>query len=583
MKIAIFAAAMSAAICGCATTANQAALNDGAYDPDRIKAHMTFLADDSLKGREPFSPEYKIAANYVASQFAEAGLQPSGDDGTYFQQVPFREYSIRHDKAEAVITTMADDGNANEQKVFAFQSTRMGNEAFSGELVFVGYGLEVPSKGINDYAGLDLEGKVAVIASTLPDGLNYDERTYHRSAGRYKAADERGAVGVIWLSAPQNYDDASDRRKKSFIEEAMKDEGIATAYEELSEEVKRGLYKKQVKAREQKRATSNEPQKITRWVTPDGERQDLYPNIKGAFTIQNGALADVFSNSGLSYSDVLESISDKAPLKGVALKGAISLKTYTEQSDLKYSANVIGLLPGADPVLKNEYVIVTGHLDHLGVRGDEIMNGALDNAAGISIMIEVAQALKEKGVSPKRSILFTAVTAEEMGLQGAYYFVNFPTIDKTSIVANVNIDMPLIVDDFSEIVGFGAEHSSLGPALERAARTAGMTLIPDPVPEMNIFTRSDHYAFVRQGIPAVFPFLGFELSDDGEGGGEVFEAFMQNDYHSPTDDLSRDIRYDIGATFAQIVAETLLEAANGDRPRWNEGNFYKETYCDGSC
>lgn len=583
MKIGLFAAAMSAAICGCATTANQAALNDGAYDQNRIKAHMTFLADDSLKGREPFSAEYQIAANYVASQFAEAGLQPSGDDGTYFQQVPFREFSIRHDKAEGVITTAADGGSASERKIFAFQSTRMGNEAFSGDLVFVGYGLDMPSKGVNDYDGLDLEGKVAVIASDLPDGLNFDERTYHRSAGRYKAADDRGAVGVIWLSAPQNYDDASDRRKKSLIEEAMKDKGLTTAFEDLSEEVKRDLFTKQVKAREQKRAESEEPQKVTRWVTPDGARQDLYPNIKGAFTIQSGALADVFSNSGLSYADVLEGISDKAPLKGAALKGSVSLKPYAEESDLKHSPNVIGLLPGSDPVLKNEYVVVTGHLDHLGVRGDDVMNGALDNAAGISIMIEVAQALKDMGVKPKRSILFTAVTAEEIGLQGAYYFVNFPTVEKNSIVANVNIDMPLIVDDFSEIVGFGAEHSSLGAALERAAQMAGMTLIPDPVPEMNIFTRSDHYAFVRQGIPAIFPFLGFEASGEDEGGGEVFEAFMENHYHRATDDLSRGIRYDTGAAFAHIVTQTLLEAANGPRPKWNEGNFYKETYCAGAC
>lgn len=583
MRFAIVAAAMSAVICGCASTADRAALSDGAYDQNRIKAHMAFLADDSLKGREPFSPEYQIAANYVASQFAEAGLEPYGDEGTYFQQVPFREFSIRHDKAEAVITTAADGGNTSEKKVFAFQSTRIGNEAFSGELVFVGYGLDVPSKGINDYAGLDVEGKVVVIASDLPDGLTYDERTYHNSAGRYKAADDQGAVGVVWLSAPRRYDDASDRRKKSLIEEALKDESISTAYDELSEDVKRDLYKKQVKKRERERAESKEPRKLTRWVTPDGERQDLYPNIKGAFTLQDGALIDVFGLSGLSYVDVIAKISDKEPFKGALLNGSISLTPHTEQSDLKYSANVIGLLPGADPILKNEYVVVTAHLDHLGVRDDEVMNGALDNAAGISIMIEVAQAFKDAGLEPKRSILFAAVTAEEIGLQGAYYFGNFPVVDKNSIVANVNIDMPLIVDDFSEIVGFGAEHSSLGPALERAAQTVGATLIPDPVPEMNIFTRSDHYAFVTQGIPAIFPFLGFEISDDGEGGGEVFEAFMQNDYHSPTDDLSRDIRYDIGATFARIVAETLLEAANGDRPRWNEGNFYKETYCDGSC
>lgn len=579
----LFAAILSVALAGCVTAADNAALPESVYDQNRIKAHMAFLADDSMKGRAPFEPEYQLAANYVASQFAQAGLAPADDEGTFFQKAPFKDISIWHSKAEGVVNTVVNGITTSEKEVFAFQSLRVPNKSVSGGLVFVGYGLDIPSKGIDDYEGLDVDGKVVVIASDLPGGLNYDERTFHRSAGRYRAADERGAVGVIWLSLPRRYEAASEKSKRALVEDSLAAEDISTPYDDLSEDEKRQLFETRVQTMERARAESKTPRRITRWVTPDGERLDLYPNLKGAFSLQQGALEEVFALSGMSYDDIIDNMADRKPLKGTVLKAAVSLTPYTEYSDLKYSPNVVGVLPGSDPVLKDEYVVVTGHLDHLGVRGDDIMNGAIDNASGIAVMIEVAQALKDAGVKPRRSILFVAVTAEEMGLQGAYYFVNFPVVDQNSIVANINVDMPLITYDFAEIVGFGAEHSSLGPILERAAKTVGAELAPDPMPEMNIFTRSDHYAFVQQGIPAIFPILGFGAVDEGVDGGEIFNAFMSEGYHRSTDDLSREIRYDVGAKFARVIAETLIETANGPRPRWNEGNFYKETYCGEQC
>jgi Zn-dependent M28 family amino/carboxypeptidase len=242
------------------------------------------------------------------------------------------------------------------------------------------------------------------------------------------------------------------------------------------------------------------------------------------------------------------------------------------------SENVVGVLPGSDPKLKDEFVVLSAHLDHLGitppVNGDQINNGALDNASGVATTLEVARLFRASGKAPKRSLLFLIDTAEEKGLIGAGYFAANPTVPKSAIAADVDLDMPILTYDFTDVVAFGADRSSIGPVVKKAAAGMKIGLSPDPMPDQGIFTRSDHFRFVEQGVPAVFLITGF-----ANGGKEAFEGFMADHYHKPSDDLSLPIRYDAGAKFARLnyeIAKGLADSAI--RPAWNKGDFFGEKF-----
>jgi Zn-dependent M28 family amino/carboxypeptidase len=252
------------------------------------------------------------------------------------------------------------------------------------------------------------------------------------------------------------------------------------------------------------------------------------------------------------------------------------------------SPNVVALLPGSDPLLANEYVIYIAHLDHIGElhpdsggeqpHNDLINNGALDNASGVSVMLETAR-LFTRGQLPRRSILFVAVTAEEKGLVGSEYFAMNPTVPVDSIAAAVNLDMPLLLYDFADVIAFGAEHSSLGDTVQQAAQTYATELSPDPFPEQNMFVRSDHYRFVQQGVPSVFLVTGMKSLDSTIDTQPIFEGFLQEHYHKPSDDLDLPINYAAAARFTRIntkIGELL--ANNPDRPAWHEGDFFGRTF-----
>jgi Zn-dependent M28 family amino/carboxypeptidase len=242
------------------------------------------------------------------------------------------------------------------------------------------------------------------------------------------------------------------------------------------------------------------------------------------------------------------------------------------------SSNVAGLLEGSDPVLKDQVVVLSAHLDHTGicpeVKGDTICNGAMDNAMGIASMIEVAHGFKHLKARPKRSILFLAVTAEEKGLVGAEYFAQNPTLPKGNLVGNVNLDMPIVTYDFKDVVAFGAERSSIGPAVARAGATMGIALVPDPEPEQGIFTRSDHYRFVQQGIPSVFLVTG-----PGGEGAVAGAAFQKTHYHQPSDDMNLPFNWGAATKFVALnlaISRDLADAP--ERPRWNKGDFFGTLY-----
>ncbi|MEW5685452.1 MAG: M20/M25/M40 family metallo-hydrolase [Pseudomonadota bacterium] len=499
-----------------------------------VKAHVEFLASDLLQGREAGSPGYDIAANYVASQFAQLGLKPAGDKGTYFQTVPLVAFRAA-DKGEFVVK--AKDGTASPlvfgEDVLVGRNAGPQDHKVSAPLVFAGYGVVAPEKKHDDYKGLNVKGKIVVVLSGGPSGFQTEERAYYGNARtKREAAAKAGAVGVIFLSTPK------DELRRPFAEGARSWQAWAMT-----------------------------------WRKPDGSSFDVAPGTPGLGSVSVKGAEKLFAGAPKTYAQVIAE-ADKP--KGVVPRFALATSmdvTLRAETKVVQSTNVAGLLEGADPKLQGEVIVLSAHLDHIGItpplNGDEINNGALDNAAGIATTLEVARTFKESGKAPRRSLLFLAVTAEEKGLLGAEYFARNPTVPGP-IVADVNLDMPILTYDFLDVVAFGAERSTLAPAVQKAAQRVGVALSPDPMPEEGLFTRSDHFRFVEVGVPSTFLMTGFQ-----NGGEAKFRGFLKDCYHKPCDDLSQGIDWKAGAKFAWINYEITRELADADaRPVWNKGDFF---------
>ncbi|MES2472000.1 MAG: M28 family metallopeptidase [Pseudomonadota bacterium] len=498
-----------------------------------IKANMAFLAGDTLKGREAGSPGYEAAADYVARQMKALGLKPMGANGSYFQTVPLVAARAKNEGK----FSLKDASGKETPLVFGTDYLSGGDEVFpkirmNAPLVFVGYGLVAPEKGRDDYAGLDVKGKIVVALSGAPKFLQTEERAYYRGGrAKLQAAKDRGAIGYLsvgTLTGEKLYPFANRVRQ-------FKSWGMS-------------------------------------WRQKDGTAfsQVRLPIVAGI------SVAGAQKLFGAKTKEILaQAETEQGAIKGFDLNMSLSAATDSETRTLE-SRNIVGLLPGSDPRLKNEYIVLSAHLDHLGITppvkgdktGDTINNGALDNAAGVSTTLEVARLLS--GKPPRRSMIFLVNTAEEKGLIGSEYFARNPPVPVSQIVADVNLDMPILTYDFSDVVAFGADRSTIGPAVKRAAERMKVKLSPDPMPDEGVFTRSDHYRFVEQGIPAVFLMTGF-----ANGGEKAFLHFMKTNYHKPSDDLKQPINYDAGAKFAKLNAEIARELGDAAAPpQWNKGDFF---------
>jgi len=317
-----------------------------------------------------------------------------------------------------------------------------------------------------------------------------------------------------------------------------------------------------------------------RWIGADGQPQDAFPAIKLRFHFNQESAAALFEQASASLEEVLAA-ADRGEPQGFELPGMMTLSATTGLRRTE-SANVVAMIEGSDPQLKNEYVVVTAHLDHLGrgpsVEGDAIYNGAHDNAVGVAILLETARALTAAHIQPKRSIMFAALTAEEQGLLGSSFLVHSLREQGRTVVANLNIDMPLTQARTYDIVAFGAEHSTLGAAARRAAAAEGLRLSPDPQPEEVVFVRSDQFSFVRHGIPALMLHSGIQPRDESIDLLALRRAFFAEHYHRPSDDMALPIDYEAAADLARVQLRVLLEAANGPRPRWRRGDFFGEVF-----
>jgi Zn-dependent M28 family amino/carboxypeptidase len=501
---------------------------------DAIKAHMTFLADDLLEGREAGTRGYDIAARYVASQYALMHVKPAGDDGSYLQQVPLTAFRPAD---QGGVSYTGADGKSGAlvfgEDYLPSAQARQAETSITAPLVFVGYGMVAPERGRDDYAGLDVKGKIVVVLSGAPSGLQTEIRAHYSNANVKRAeAARRGAVGVLTLPT------ASYEKRRPFAR------GVS-GYQEW-------------------KMTWNDAQGV--------------PYVRGAeapglasLSLKGGA--KLFAGAPTSLDEVLAAAETPEGLvKGFALPANVTVRLKTE-IEKRQSSNVVGLIEGSDPTLNAQTIVLSAHLDHLGIHGkdaDKINNGALDNASGVATLLEVARGFKEARTKPKRSIVLLVVTAEEKGLIGSEYFAHNPTVPKAGLAADVNLDMPILLYDFQDVVAFGADRSSIGPAVARAAGRVGIGLSADPLPDEGLFTRSDHYRFVEQGVPSVFLMTGFK-----NGGEKGFKDFLATHYHKPGDDLNQPIDYKAAARFALVNYEIARELANAPtRPTWNKGDFF---------
>jgi hypothetical protein len=505
--------------------------------PEAIRAHMGFLAQDLLEGRGTGTRGYQLAAEYVAAQYAAAGVKP-GAGNSYLQTVPFRrtvaeqgsEIVVQRDQATETLkfeTDFMTPGDPNREETTA-----------EGRVVYAGYGITAPDQHFyDDYARIDVRGKIVVIMSGAPKEWPSSVRAHHSSSlAKLENAVAHGAIGILTFYSP--YDE------KTF------------AWPRVVRQYRLGgMF----------------------WVNEAGEPHGAPKEMLAVATLSHDGAEKLFSASSHKLDEV-----QRGSIKPFDLAMIARIHIRSRHARVE-SPNVVGVLPGSDPKLKNEYVVYSAHLDHLGISdpvdGDTINNGALDNASGIGTMLEVARLFASARPRPKRSILFVATTGEEKGLRGADYFANNPTVGDGELVADINLDEILMLVPTTDITQLGAEHSSLGPVVERAAKKVGVTVSEDPYPDEADFVRSDQYPFVKKGIPAVYIGNGYHSADPKADATAAQLKWIQTIYHSPKDDMSQTFVYSEAVKVGQVAYEAGREVANAaSRPTWNEGDFFGDTF-----
>jgi Zn-dependent M28 family amino/carboxypeptidase len=506
------------------------------FSADRVKAHVTFLADDLLEGRDTGSRGHEIAARYIISQFAAAGLQPAGKDGSWLQPVTLSAATLVDGKGRVTISGKGEPTIfQHNTEILVAPSQLSPTTDVAAPVVFAGFGIDAPKQGFNDYAGLNVKGKIVVVLGGIPKGPP-NETLAHFSRLKGRMAAERGAIGIITVPTLQG---------------------------------------EKLRPWDRVRQFADAPQMT--WVKADGTPFVLAPGLAGS-SFSMVAAVRLFAGSRVPLATILaEADREGGRPKGFPLATSVRIEAASQQKRIE-SHNVIGMIPGSDPVLKNEHVVLMAHADHVGIntnrKGDQIFNGALDNAAGTAVVMEVARAFGADAVKPKRSLIFAAVTAEEKGLLGSETFANAPPVPIDSIAAVVNLDQPLLLYDFTDVIAFGGDHGSMGEAIARGATKAGVTLSPDPMPAETIFVRSDHYSFVKRGVPAVMLATGY-----ANGGEAAWKGFLQKNYHQPSDDMNLPINWDAGAKYARVNYLVAREIADGaTRPRWYQGDYFGTTF-----
>jgi hypothetical protein len=490
---------------------------------------VEFLASDALEGRDTGSEGYRKAATYVSEQLAALGVKPGAGDG-YLQEVLLQSRRL----VEAHSSLALSRGGKETPLVLgedAIISSRMGETGtVDAPMVFVGYGLSIPEAGHVDFAGVDLKGKVAVFLYGGPNAISGALKAHHGSmVERVKVLKQAGAVGIVMLQNPRYIEVPWERTAG-----ARKNPAMLFADPSL-----------------------NEDQGLKVSVVANTARSQKW-----------------FEGAPHSYEEIITLANSDKPLPKFELTARLKAKTEFTTAPVK-AANVVGVLPGSDPVLSKEYVVLSAHLDHVGVgepvKGDRIYNGAMDNASGVAAVLEVARGLQ--GAKLKRSVLFTLVTGEEKGLLGSKYFALRPTVPEGSLVADLNLDMFMPLVPFTHVVAYGLDESTLAASLKKVAEARGVKVLKDPEPNRMGFVRSDQYSFIRQGVPAMAFKFGYEPGSTAE---RVMKQWFPERYHGPADDLSQPVDKEGAAKFVQLLTDLARTVADApERPRWNDDSFFR--------
>lgn len=495
---------------------------------DSILKHLQFLASDELEGRGLGSRGIKLAANYLAERFNEYDLKKIPYTDSYFQEIPFigsttlssSEFNFYID--EKVISLKYSDD------YFLYKSGQQTFIPLPTELVFVGYGIVAPEFDYNDYQAVDITGKIAVFLDSEPlsndrDFFNGNEISYYSFAEvKRQTALQRGAAGTILI--PFERYSGWENVTKDFAKE-----DIRLAY-------------------------------------------DLTSNFS---VIINPAIAElIFKGSQYLFDDIIE-MHQKHQMKSFPLKTKINFRgNFKERAFV--DKNIVGILPGSDDKLKDSYLIISAHYDHLGIgspiQNDSIYNGALDNAIGVSVLIELARAFSSLNTKPTRTIIFIALTGEESGLLGSIYYTDNPVFPLYKTIANVNIDGIAFFRDFESVIGVGSEYSSLKNNLIEAAERYQISVekIPEEFEQLTSFTNSDQYTFASVGVPSILVLEG--LQNRTKSREEVLQSFIEYfelRYHTPKDDLNQFIDEVAAERHTKILFDLCYHIANSvDEPKW---------------
>jgi Zn-dependent M28 family amino/carboxypeptidase len=490
------------------------------------------LADDRMEGRLTGSPGYMRAAEVVIERFHAEGLIPAGDHGSFLQSVDYETQTV--DQGASKVFLVGPDG---DQKAVAVGETLLISAGgaprpatISAPLVFAGYGLRLPSQGYDDFKGLDLKGKIVVVISGGPADLSGPAKAAARNA-RARVLAEAGAVGLITLVTPAQVEIPWARQKLLAPQP--------------------GMYLADAALRE----------------TPDGLFLASYDPARSE---------DLFAGAPSSFQELAALADQSRPVPTFDLPLKLKATVAATHSRVA-SPNLVAKLEGSEPRLRHQYVVISAHLDHLGVgapiKGDAIYNGAMDDASGVASVLDVAHRLRQ-GPRPRRSILFLIVAGEEKGLLGSHYFAMRPTVPKGSIVADLNFDMPLPLWPLKTVLAQGETESSLGSTARMVAQTQGLAMVPDPLPDRNTFVRTDQFSFVKAGIPALAFKFGF-AKDTPQF--QIEHDWRANRYHAPSDDVNQPGVYPAEAVkLDNFVAAIAVSVANRTaRPYWLETSVFK--------
>jgi Zn-dependent M28 family amino/carboxypeptidase len=547
---------LAALVSGCESSPSSSNQEMASLDAPEVKAalggiraaevekHMRVLADDALEGRGPGTAGYEGALRHVETAVTSYGLAPAGEAGGFRQRVPLRNSVVLEDGSSMVVRSAAGKKSTLAYgKDYMLGADLLRTEAGIDDapVAFVGYGVSAARLGYDDYGtGVDVKGKVVAYLSGAPAMLPSNERAYY-SSGAVKEAEaaRRGAIGTISFTSP---DDPRFRW----------DVSVATG--------KQGSFA---------------------WVGPQGNPSRGDPALRGSVSLNHSGVAAIFAGAAKTPAEVFAAAAKSTP-QAFDLVTRVSLDTRSTHKDIE-SANLVARLEGSDPALRDEHVVYIAHVDHFGrgvaVNGDDIYNGAHDNASGVAIVLEVARAYSALPTPPRRSVLFLFVTAEERGLLGSDYFARNPTVPADGIVADFTLDMPFLYHPLLDIVPYGAQHSTLSGPVERAAGHLGIAIGTDPIPEQVLFIRSDHFSFVKQGVPSLFIKSGFKTGDPAKDGSAINAGYRRDVYHKPSDDMSQPFDFEAGAQHARVNFLTgWLVAQETARPAWNAGDFFGELF-----